>query len=135
MENINWPVEEREARRVQYAIDELFPIVTYGDNEFEILESDVCVVFLNDYMDSEWCRILPSCKHIFYSRYIDHLLKCNLTCPICCQWIWLYWMRLTICMKSMSKEKIRFLTWILFCYILTLALDECCLFYAQIIKM
>ena len=46
-------MEEREARRVQYAIDELLPKVTYRDNEFKILESDVCVVCLNGYMDSE----------------------------------------------------------------------------------
>ena len=53
LDNIKWNVEEREARRVQYAIDELLPKVTYGDNEFKILESDVCVVCLNGYMDGE----------------------------------------------------------------------------------
>ena len=130
MENIQFPVVEREARRVQYTIDDLLPIVTYGDNEFKILESDVCVVCLNNYMDSECCRILPSCKHMFHSRCIDRWLKCNLTCPIFHQCISLYEMQLTICMKSMSKEKIRFLTWILFCYILTFALAEWCMFCA-----
>ena len=128
LDNIKWHVEEREARRVQYAIDELLPKVTYGDNEFKILESDVCVVFLNGYMDSEWFRILPSCKHMFHSRCIDRWLKCNLTCPIFHQCISLYEMQLTISTKSMSKEKIRFLTLILLCYIITLGLDECCMY-------
>ena len=63
-------MEKREARMVQYAIDELLPIVTYGDNEFKTSESDVCVVCLNGYMDSECCRILPLCKHMFLSRCI-----------------------------------------------------------------
>ena len=67
LDNIQWPVEDREARRVQYAINELLPIVTYGDNEFKTLESDVCVVCLNGYMDSECCGILPSCKNMFLS--------------------------------------------------------------------
>ena len=43
-------MEEREARRVQYAIVELLPTVTYGDNEFKTLESNVYVVCLNGYM-------------------------------------------------------------------------------------
>ena len=63
-------MEEREARRVQYAINELLQIVTYGDNEFKTLESDVCVVCLNGYMDSECYRIVPSCKHMFLLRCI-----------------------------------------------------------------
>ena len=87
LDNIQWPVEEREARRVQYAINELLPIVTYGDNEFKTLESDVCVVCLHGFMDSECCRIMPSGKHMFYSRCIDRWLKCNLSCPISSQYI------------------------------------------------
>ena len=63
-------MEEREARRVQYDIDELLPTVIYGDNKFKTLEYDVCVVCSNGYMDSECCRILPLCKHMFLSRCI-----------------------------------------------------------------
>ncbi|EEF30667.1 protein with unknown function [Ricinus communis] len=80
---LQWLVDKSKATRGQYAIDNLLPTVIYGDNEMKIPEFEVCVICLEDYMDRELCRILPSCRHMFHSHCIEQWLKWNLTCPTC----------------------------------------------------
>ncbi|CAA7022021.1 unnamed protein product [Microthlaspi erraticum] len=42
-----------------------------------------CVVCLDDFRKSDWCRRLPSCGHVFHQKCVDPWFRKARTCPIC----------------------------------------------------
>lgn len=42
-----------------------------------------CVICMEDFVDGDCCRVLPTCKHTFHLMCIDPWLTSQLTCPIC----------------------------------------------------
>ncbi|PQQ16267.1 hypothetical protein Pyn_21954 [Prunus yedoensis var. nudiflora] len=42
-----------------------------------------CVICMEDFVDGDCCRVLPTCNHTFHLMCIDPWLTSQLTCPIC----------------------------------------------------
>lgn len=61
------------------------PPVKYKIHVRTLSDSDECVICLDNLIDGDYCRLLPSCKHVFHLDCIDKWLNNHATCPICRQ--------------------------------------------------
>ncbi|XWS70902.1 hypothetical protein CRYUN_Cryun03dG0089900 [Craigia yunnanensis] len=47
------------------------------------LESDPCVICLDEFSQGQWCRNLVGCGHLFHRKCLDAWLMKVAACPIC----------------------------------------------------
>jgi hypothetical protein len=49
----------------------------------DILLTESCLICIENYIEGQFKRCLPKCKHTFHKKCIDKWLKKNASCPIC----------------------------------------------------
>jgi hypothetical protein len=59
------------------------PSGTEGGGDLESGSGEPCSVCLEDLVDGEMVRRLPTCKHFFHVECIDMWLHSHTTCPVC----------------------------------------------------
>lgn len=45
--------------------------------------SEICAICLDNLLEGETCRVLPSCKHVFHLNCVDKWLLKATACPVC----------------------------------------------------
>ena len=49
----------------------------------DLIETENCLICMEDYNCGQFKRLLPNCKHCFHKKCIDKWLKKKASCPIC----------------------------------------------------
>ncbi|KAG6577374.1 RING-H2 finger protein ATL8, partial [Cucurbita argyrosperma subsp. sororia] len=73
-------------RHIQIAMEKLTkPSTEYDyekDNEAVSVLSQ-CAICLEEFENTDLCRVFPNCKHMFHTHCIVRWLGINQTCPVC----------------------------------------------------
>ena len=49
----------------------------------DVLLTENCLICIENYVEGQFKRCLPKCKHTFHKKCIDKWLKKNASCPVC----------------------------------------------------
>ncbi|KAK9935678.1 hypothetical protein M0R45_022767 [Rubus argutus] len=76
--------DDEQAR--QEALEMVLPpptIYAEGEDEVNSGSRKQCAICMEDFVEGESCRVLPTCDHTFHLICIDSWLKLHPSCPIC----------------------------------------------------